>query len=68
MNSIERHRRHTLPCEKCDDFKRFVREHPDGAKLEEIGDFFGLTRERIRQIEHVAMCKLRLMKNRIRIS
>lgn len=36
----------------------FVNQHPDGATLEEVGNAFGLTRERVRQIEAVALRKL----------
>ena len=34
-------------------------EHPHGLTLEEIGAKFDLTRERVRQIEHEALRKLR---------
>lgn len=36
----------------------FVQAHPDGARLEEIGDHFGVTRERIRQLVERAMRKI----------
>ena len=36
----------------------FVEEHPDGARLEEIAAVLGLCRERVRQIEAVALRKL----------
>ncbi len=36
-----------------------VQCHPDGLTLEEIGDLLGLTRERIRQIEHRALLNFR---------
>lgn len=36
----------------------FVAEHPAGATLEEVGEVFALTRERIRQIEAKAMRRL----------
>ena len=32
--------------------------HPHGLTLEQIGELFGLTRERIRQIEAIALAKL----------
>lgn len=35
-----------------------IEEHPDGMPLELIGERFGLTRERIRQIEGAALVKL----------
>jgi len=37
----------------------FVRNHPDGGTLEEVGVMLGVTRERIRQIEMMALRKLR---------
>lgn len=39
--------------------QRFVEEHPGGATLSEVGGALGITRERVRQIEEVAMRKLR---------
>lgn len=36
-----------------------VREHPAGMTLEEIGACMNITRERVRQIEHTALRKLR---------
>jgi hypothetical protein len=38
----------------------FVHRHPGGATLEEVGDAFGVTRERVRQIESGALRKLAL--------
>lgn len=38
----------------------FVRKHPDGATLEEVGEAFGVSRERIRQIEEQALRHLRM--------
>lgn len=38
----------------------FVRRHPGGASLEEVGDALGLVRERVRQVEEIAMRKVRL--------
>lgn len=40
--------------------QRIVDENPDGARLEAIGHLYGVTRERIRQVETVAMTKYRL--------
>jgi hypothetical protein len=37
----------------------FLDEHPSGATLCEVGDFLGLTRERVRQIEGAALQALR---------
>lgn len=37
------------------DARRFVVEHPNGGTLEEVGDHFGVTRERVRQIEAAAL-------------
>ncbi len=36
----------------------FVAAHPDGATLEEIGELWGITRERVRQIERDALRQL----------
>lgn len=47
-----------IPWELDFDAQAFVREHPDGALLEEVGDYFGLTRERIRQIQARALEKM----------
>lgn len=38
--------------------QRFVAEHPGGATLDEVGEFFGISRERVRQIEVQALRKL----------
>lgn len=45
------------------DAQAFVEQHPNGGTLDEVGQFFGLTRERVRQIEAVALRKLRLRDN-----
>jgi hypothetical protein len=42
----------------------FVAAYPDGATLEEVGDAFGVTKERIRQIENGA---LRHLESRLRL-
>ncbi len=39
--------------------QQFVAEHPDGGTLEELGEYFGVTRERARQIEADALRKFR---------
>ncbi len=39
----------------------FVAEHPDGATLEQVGLMFDVTRERIRQIESVALRRLQVI-------
>lgn len=36
----------------------FVAEHPDGATLAEVSALFGVSRERVRQIEESALAKL----------
>lgn len=41
------------------DARRLVEENPDGMTLEAIGDAFGVTRERVRQIEQSAIETLR---------
>jgi RNA polymerase primary sigma factor len=45
--------------------KRFGYDGGDGLTLEEIGQEYGVTRERIRQIEAVALRKLRRMIEKI---
>jgi hypothetical protein len=42
-----------------DDTILFVDQRPEGATLEEIGEFFGICRERVRQIEAEALAKIR---------
>lgn len=37
----------------------FVASHPGGATLETVAESFGLTRERVRQIEEQALARLR---------
>lgn len=39
--------------------QKVVDEHPDGMTLEQVGDVLGITRERVRQIEVIALQKLR---------
>lgn len=46
----------------------FVDAHPDGASLEEVGDALGVTRERVRQIELIAMRKIQQLKAWRRLS
>lgn len=48
-----------LPTEQDVHFKLFMQAFPEGATLEDIADFYGLTRERIRQIEAGALAKLK---------
>jgi hypothetical protein len=50
---------HDLRCQ------RFVAEHPHGATLEEVGVELGVSRERIRQIEAVALRRLRKAAQRL---
>lgn len=50
---------HGVPYELDEAVKRFVAEHPGGATLDEVGVAFGVSRERIRQIENAALAKLR---------
>lgn len=46
------------PWEEDEAAQRFVMEHPWGATLEEIAGAFGVSKERVRQIEHDALRKL----------
>lgn len=41
------------------DARRLVDENPDGMTLEEVGDYFDMTREAARQSERTALLKLR---------
>src|SRR6266545_3531253 len=43
----------------------FIAEHPDGAGLAEIAAAFGMTSERVRQLEQRALAKVRLALRRI---
>jgi hypothetical protein len=49
----------TLPFEFDTAAQLFVDEHPHGATLDEVGEALGLNRERVRQIEHAALAKIR---------
>ena len=49
----------TLPWERDFETQMFVEDHVDGAKLEDVGQYMGLTRERVRQIEAKALRKLK---------
>lgn len=40
--------------------QQLVAQHPDGMTLEEVGAIFGVTRERVRQIEATALRNLRI--------
>lgn len=51
--------RHALPAGGC--VLAFVDEHPEGATLEAVGAVWGVTRERVRQIEAKALRKLALL-------
>lgn len=51
-------RRTGVRYEDCAASQMFVNAHPHGATLDEIGAFFGVSRERIRQVEQQAMAKL----------
>lgn len=52
----------SIPWDQDDEVQEFVRQHPHGASLEEIGQYLQLTRERVRQLETVA---LRCMRFRL---
>lgn len=62
MNNHQCTERCSLPSGGC--VFALLRANPDGLTLEEVGRVFGLTRERIRQIEAVAIRKLRLREER----
>lgn len=48
----------TLPWEHDAEVRAFVAAHPDGATLEECGEWLGVTRERVRQMEGEALVSL----------
>lgn len=55
----------TLPFAEDPEAVAFVEAHPDGATLDEIGEWLGVTRERIRQMEGDA---LRSLAMRLRLA
>lgn len=58
-NRARRARNHAdVPYELDRDCQRFIAEHQGGATLDEVGQFFGVSRERVRQIEAQALAKL----------
>lgn len=54
-----KHVRDTAPWHADREAQELVAAHPTGLTLEEVGAHFGVTRERIRQIEAQALRKLR---------
>lgn len=46
-----------LPYAQDEAAQRFVEEHPDGATLEEVGEALGLVKQRVDQIERVALAR-----------
>lgn len=48
-----------LTWENDTEARNFVAQHPEGATLKEIGDHFGVSRERVRQIQKDALLRLR---------
>ncbi len=48
-----------LEWEEHDEAREIVAKHPDGMTLEQVGNVLGVTRERVRQIEAIALEKLR---------
>lgn len=50
----------TLPFAEDAETVAFVEAHPDGATLDEIGEWLGVTRERVRQMEADALRSLAL--------
>lgn len=48
-----------LPWEQHEEARKVVKANPDGMTLEQIGSVLGLTRERVRQIETIALLKLK---------
>ena len=48
----------SLPWDEDEDVRAFVAAHPDGATLEEVGEYLGVTRERVRQMEGAALARL----------
>lgn len=48
-----------VPWEQDDRARALVAKNPGGMTLKEVGDYFGLTRERIRQIEEQALYSIR---------
>lgn len=48
-----------LEWEQHAEAREIVAKHPDGMTLEQVGNVLGVTRERVRQIEAIALGKLR---------
>jgi hypothetical protein len=48
-----------LSWEQHEEAQLFVKSHPDGGNLNEIGRLMGITGERVRQIHERALAKLR---------
>lgn len=54
----------TTPYEDDLDCQALVAANPDGMTLEQVGEVLGLTRERVRQIEHAAIAKIKRTRRR----
>ncbi len=54
----------TTPYENDLDCQALVEANPDGMTLEQVGEVLGLTRERVRQIEHAALEKIKRARRR----
>lgn len=64
VTAARRARWSALPWSEDDEARAFVAEHPDGAGLDEIGAWLGLSRERVRQMEAAALERLGLALRR----
>lgn len=50
---------HDLEFYEDSDVQEIIKKHPDGMTLEQVGEVIGVTRERVRQIEVIALHKIK---------